>query len=246
MSIPLAALRALAADLTRIDVDVYREAGRDPLDPILGGGEPDCRLLVFGRDPGRHEVLHGAPFVGAGGQLVRQGLYRALHGAELPDFAASLEVGAEVFWANTVPYKPVGNKAWGTREKRSFQPVITAWIAESWRGDDILCLGRDAVQWFGLSDREVRAALDAFWERPDRYEAAVEVPLPGTSRRVRLHPLPHPSPLNATWYRHFPTLLAARLAALGWGPGRTRIEADPSRVAGEARPCDPPGTGGPR
>ena len=55
-----------------------------------------------------------------------------------------------------------------------------------------------------------------FWARDDRYEAVLEVELAG--KRIRLHPLPHPSPLNATWYPRFPALLDARLASLGWPP----------------------------
>ena len=39
----------------------------------------------------------------------------------------------------------------------------------------------------------------------------------GRTRRIALHPLPHPSPLNATWYGRFPGLLAARLRALDDG-----------------------------
>ena len=37
------------------------------------------------------------------------------------------------------------------------------------------------------------------------------------ARRIALHPLPHPSPLNAAWYGRFPGLLAARLRALDAG-----------------------------
>ena len=38
---------------------------------------------IFGRDPGRHEVVHGEPFVGKGGELVRDGLHRATRGGKI-------------------------------------------------------------------------------------------------------------------------------------------------------------------
>ena len=46
------------------------------------------------------------------------------YGGELPDLDTSIEVGRRVFWANTVPYKPIGNKAWSVRVKRRFVPYI--------------------------------------------------------------------------------------------------------------------------
>ncbi|MFT6144245.1 MAG: hypothetical protein ACJAV2_002125, partial [Myxococcota bacterium] len=45
------AFRALAAELDRIDVGVYTEFGKDPLEPIIGLGDRRCRLAVMGRDP---------------------------------------------------------------------------------------------------------------------------------------------------------------------------------------------------
>lgn len=222
------AFRELAAELSKIDVGVYKEHGRDPLQPILGLGDPHCRVAIMGRDPGRHEVEFGEPFIGAGGQLVRAALYRALHdGAEMPDFAASQQVGKHVFWMNTVPYKPVGNKAWGIRIQRRFQPLLADLLVNTWQGSDILALGRGAVMWFGLADKDAKAALADFWERDDRYETSLTLPLrasSGQERSFRIHPVPHPSPLNARWYRQVPELLDARLAALGFGPDSWRLD----------------------
>lgn len=215
-----ARLRALAADLDRIDVDVYAQAGRDPHDPTLGTGDRRARIAFFGRDPGRHEVLHDAPFIGAGGQKVRAVLHQRLHGAPLPDFEASVAVGAHAFWANTVPYKPLGNKVWSARTRKAFRPVVADWLLGSWDGHDVLVLGKVPFDWFA-DDRETRARAKAFWARDDRYEAAFEVDLHAPnagSRRLRLHPLPHPSPLNATWAPRFPGLLDQALERLGWGP----------------------------
>lgn len=215
-------LRRLATDLPGLDLDVYRAFGKDPVEPIVGLGDPRARIAFFGRDPGRDEIQHGMPFIGAGGQKVRAALYRHLYGEDLPGFEDSVKVGLGFFWINTVPYKPVGNKAWSTRIKKGFQPVVAELLIANWEGVDIITLGREAFLWFGLlQPRATRANLDAFWARADRFEAVCETPLavPGEEGRIfRLHPLPHPSPLNATWYRRFPDLLAARLDQLGVTP----------------------------
>ncbi len=198
-----------------IDLAVYAQTDRDPLDPILcGTGSWSAPLGVFGRDPGRHEVLHGEPFIGKGGQLVRSGLHRAVHGTDCPDLAASIRVGQRIYWANTVPWKPLGNKAWSVKVKRRFLPMIQDALVNHWSGHDLLTLGNVAFHWFGLADKALKPALAEHWARPDRYETSLQVELLG--KRFRLHPLPHPSPLNATWYKRFPELLDARLSTLGW------------------------------
>jgi len=212
-----AAFRRLAADLPGIDRAAYAEYGRDPLEPILGLGEATARIALFGRDPGRDEVQHGLPFIGAGGQKVRAALYEHRHGAPLPDFAASLEIGRHYFWINTVPYKPVGNKAWSMKVKKAFQPLV-AELLLAWPGRDLITLGREAFLWFAIQQpRETAERLAAFWASPGRFETHCEVELrrpEGGVRSFRLSPLPHPSPLNATWYRRFPELLRARLRQL--------------------------------
>ncbi|WP_028081635.1 uracil-DNA glycosylase family protein [Solimonas soli] len=212
------AFRAIAADIAGIDKEVYAQYGRDPLEPIVAHGDRRARLGFFGRDPGRDEVQHLEPFIGAGGQLVRRALYLHRHGQALPDFAASKEIGRHYFWANTVPYKPVGNKAWSTSVKKRFQPLMAQVLVDDWRGTDLIVLGREAFFWFGLNqERGVTQALEAFWAREDRYERSLPVSVrsrAGHARDITLHPLPHPSPLNATWYGRFPALLAARLQAL--------------------------------
>lgn len=211
--------RDLAASTDGIDVEVYARYGKDPLEPILGLGDDASRVGFFGRDPGRDEVQHGEPFIGAGGQLVRRALYRRLHdGQAPPDFEASRAIGRDFYWANTVPYKPVGNKAWSTRIKQRFQPPMARLLIEQWRGDSLITLGREAFLWFGLlQPRETRDRLDAYWLSEDRFSNSISTVLSagdGVQREIRLYPLPHPSPLNATWYGRFPGLLDARLAQL--------------------------------
>lgn len=202
-----------------IDLEVYAQAERSPVEPVLlGTGSFQARLGFFGRDPGRNEVLLGEPFIGKGGQLIRGGLHEAAFGGPPPDLDASIRAGQRVFWANTVPYKPVGNKAWSTAVKRRFVPMVREVLVDCWQGHDLVTLGNVAFEWFGLADPALKPALEAFWSRDDRYEASLSLTLDG--KAFTLHPLPHPSPLNATWYRRFPDLLRARLRELGWD-GRT-------------------------
>lgn len=212
------AFRELAADTEGIDVEVYQRFGKDPLEPIIGLGDADAPIAFFGRDPGREEVRHGEPFIGSGGQLVRKVLYRHLHGEEMPDFEAGRALSERFFWINTVPYKPVGNKAWSMKVKRRFLPQMRQLLIESWHGESIITLGREAFLWFGIDQpAEVRQRLEQFWQSEDRFSASIEIELQaedGAKRAFKLYPLPHPSPLNQTWFKRFPALLEARLVLL--------------------------------
>lgn len=223
-----APFRKQAQQIDGIDVDVYEEFNRDPLAPIIGLGDVHLRVGLFGRDPGREEVRHGEPFIGTGGQKVRQALYQHLYGQPLPNFQASREVGRAFFWANTVPYKPVGNKAWSMAVKKRFQPLMAELLAADWHGSDIITLGREAFLWFGIGQlKPARDRLAEFWRRDDRFTSSISVVIGvegGVQREIRLHPLPHPSPLNATWYKHFPGLLSARLTQLDVRADNVRIQ----------------------
>lgn len=212
------AFRELAATLQGIDLPAYQELGQDWHEPIIGQGNPKAALAFFGRDPGRDEVRYQQPFIGAAGQKVRAALYQHRHAQPLPDFAASQAIGEDYFWANTVPYKPLGNKAWSMAVKKRFQPLVAGLLLQGWQGQDVITLGREAFFWFAINQpREIKNQLEAFWQQEDRFRSHTSVELSdgeGHSRLLHLHPLPHPSPLNATWYKRFPDLLLARLAAL--------------------------------
>jgi uracil-DNA glycosylase len=214
----LAAFRAAAADLPGIDVDAYTACGKDPLDPILGLGAPTRRIAFFGRDPGRDEVRRGEPFIGAGGQLVRRVIHEHLTGQAAADMGSLSVLTGDFFWINTVPYKPVGNKAWSMAAKRRFQPLIADLLLNAWRGDTVITLGREAFLWFAIDQSsDVRAALDQFWASDDRFVRTLTISMQsagGPARLLTLCPLPHPSPLNAAWYARFPGLLRDRLVAL--------------------------------
>ena len=210
--------RALAAEIEGIDVEVYQRFERDPLEPIIGLGKPNQSIGFFGRDPGRDEVRHGEPFIGTGGQLVRKALYEHLYDEKMPDFEASRAVGEHFFWINTVPYKPVGNKAWSMKVKRHFHGLMNDVLISRWEGRTLITLGREAFLWFGIGrSKEERTRLEAFWKREDRFESSIEVTLEddrGEAQTFQLYPLPHPSPLNQTWYSRFPGLLKQRLEQL--------------------------------
>lgn len=200
------------------DEAVYEAAGRQPTEPIFGLGPADARIAFFGRDPGRDEIHVGVPFIGAGGRQVRRVLFQRHHGGEMNGTRDALAAGAPYFWANTVPYKPLGNKAWPMAVKRRFQPLVADVLLELWNGSDVITLGREAFFWFGLGQTAAaREQLQQYWQREDRFEQSLCLDYrgpDGTLRRLTLHPLPHPSPLNATWFKHFPGLLAARLDRL--------------------------------
>lgn len=198
-----------------VDLAAYRAAGRASTEPVLlGSGSLEASLGFFGRDPGRLEVELGEPFVGKGGQLVRTALYRAAGNSGTPTLEESIEIGKRVFWGNTVPFKPLGNKAWSVKIKRRFVPLIRELLTEQWLGRELITLGNQAFDWFGLAEPENKPALQEFWKREERYESSLEVTLSG--KRIRLHPLPHPSPLNAAWHARFPAMLQRRLKEIGW------------------------------
>jgi len=221
------AFRALAQETEGIDVEAYQRFDKDPLEPIIGLGEPAARLGFFGRDPGRDEVKYGEPFIGSGGQIVRRALYQHLHGKPMPDFEASRELGKYFFWINTVPYKPKGNKAWPMKVKQRFHPLMNRLLIESWHGHDFITLGREAFLWFAIQQpRETRQRLEEFWTREDRFSAHIDVTLKaddGAERVFTLYPLPHPSPLNQTWFKKFPGLLRERLEELEIDLGSLRL-----------------------
>lgn len=150
-------------------------------------------------------------FVGKGGQLVCAALQQR-------------KLEAEVFWLNTVPYKPVGNRAWSMAVKRRFQPLMADLLLNTWQGHGgngertVIALAREAFFWFGIAQpAEVRAALDAFWaqgEARNRDTLRIDYRLGDASHPIALAPLPQPSPANAVWFSRFPELMDARLMYL--------------------------------
>lgn len=217
LSLDVGPFRSLAQTLVGVDLDVYAACGRDARDPVLGLGPREAKVAILGRDPGRNEIIHGQPFVGSGGRKVRDALHRRRYGTRCPDEAAALAVGDAVFWVNTVPYKPVGNKAWPARVRRAFWPLIAELLLTRWHGEHVLCLGNEAFHWFGLHDKALAATLRAHAARDDKYDVPLTVTLAagGHQRALTLHLLPHPSPLNAVWASRVEDMIEARLALVG-------------------------------
>ena len=198
-----------------VDLPVYEKNGKDPQEPVLFAGNPSAAFCVFGRDLGKDEVRLGQPLIGAGGRLVREGLLRAFTQEAPLKADKTLEKALDfALLTNTVPYKPPGNKAYPDRVKERFRPFVAELLVSGWKGTRVITLGTEAFQWFAryASDDAART----FWAREARYEADFPCTLISASgeKPITVLPLPHPSPLNARWYKHFPGLLDRRLASL--------------------------------
>ena len=113
----------------------------------------------------------------------------------MPDFEAGRALGRHYFWINTVPYKPIGNKAWSMAVKRRFQPLMRQVADRQLAWPAYRHLGREAFLWFAIDQpREARQRLEAFWQREDRFTASLDIDLQDARPRtnLHLHPLPHP------------------------------------------------------
>lgn len=204
-----------AAALGGMDIDqaAYAAANLATSEPVLlGSGSLSAKVGIMGRDPGRQEIMLQEPFVGAGGRLLRAGLHSHHHGSPPPDHATARLIGQQYFWCNTVPYKPTRNRAWSVKIKRRFAPIIADYIVEHWAGQDLITCGRVAFDWFRLMEPALAPSLKTFWTTPGCFSRHLPIVFMGKS--IRLHPLPHPSPLNARWRKQFPSLLQDRLAAV--------------------------------
>ena len=78
-----------------VDTAVYQRSDKDPTRPILYAGSLDAPVCVFARDLGKDEVAAGEPLIGAGGRLVRAGLYEAWHGEPPPKSDRRIEGALE-------------------------------------------------------------------------------------------------------------------------------------------------------
>jgi uracil-DNA glycosylase len=211
-------LSAIRAEARReefpIDAGVYQAQGLDVYEPILCAGSLTSRLCFFARDLGKDEVKARQPLYGAAGKLVRTGVYRAILGKDPQDNDALQEVLQHVFLTNTVPYKPVGNKAYAPKVRERFRPFLERLLLCHWQGSWIIPLGNEALEWFiGYDPQVAGLAKDA-----DRFTKTLTIGLETKNesgeirrRQMVLAPLPHPSPLNQKYYAAFPDMLQARL-----------------------------------
>ncbi|MEK7487246.1 MAG: uracil-DNA glycosylase family protein [Planctomycetota bacterium] len=192
-----------------IDRPVYTKCGKDPLIPILFAGNPAQKICFFARDLGKDEVVAGQPLYGAAGRLVRNGVFKAIY-HEDPKTPTDLEKILEsILFTNTVPYKPLGNKAYSQKIKERFRPFLLDFFINYFQGNIIISLGTEAFKWFSPFSKEI----EDFWKKDNRYEEEIPITLKLNQQQkvIFLRPLPHPSPLNQTWYDKFPGLLEKRL-----------------------------------
>ncbi|MEB3160580.1 MAG: uracil-DNA glycosylase family protein [Synechocystis sp.] len=204
-----------------IDTPVYESVRKDPLEPILFGGTLKSQLCFFGRDLGADEVRQGQPLIGAAGRMVREGFFQAWQGRRSQGQAELQTVCQRLLLTNTVPYKPPENKAYSVKVKQRFRPFIEQLLVFQWQGQQIITLGTEAFKWFapyGQPDE-----VEEFFRRGDRFQSSLELTLTaknaqgqGGQRRIKLMPLPHPSPLNKRYYAQFPQMLQQRLANIAF------------------------------
>jgi uracil-DNA glycosylase len=199
-----------------IDTLVYEASNLKPTYPILYAGNLKSKLGFFGRDLGRDEVKARQPLYGAAGTLVRQGFYWAIHQEKTNDKKILETICERVLLTNTVPYKPPGNKAYSPQVKERFRPFIEQLLVLHWQGDQIITLGTEAFKWF--TPYRKKGELNQFFQRSDRYESQISIIIEVSDaqgklqkRQFTLLPLPHPSPLNQTYYAKFPQMLQRRL-----------------------------------
>jgi uracil-DNA glycosylase len=208
-----------------VDVDVYERSGRDAKLPIMFAGSLDAPLCIIGRDLGKDEVRTGQPLIGAAGRLVRAGIIRARkqdHSGEHDRLVNDPGLDAALKYAlltNTVPFKPIGNKAYSVAVRERFRPFLERLLVDHWKGNRVITLGTQAFEWFARYGEQ--AAFQTEGATAARFETTFCCILPGNrykracnDKGLIVYPLPHPSPLNRRWFARFPSMLARRLDEL--------------------------------
>lgn len=199
-----------------IDTPIYESANLDPTYPVLYAGNLKSDLCFFGRDLGKDEVHARQPLYGSAGTLVRKGFYWALHKKPASTRQDLDSVCERILLTNTVPYKPPGNKAYSTEVKERFRPFVERFLVLYWQGTQIITLGTEAFKWYAPYGK--KGEINQFFTSGDRFNHKIIVTLTATDdegkkhqKSVTLLPLPHPSPLNQTYYAKFPGMLQERL-----------------------------------
>ena len=116
---------------------------------VFADGNPQARIMIIGEAPGREEDEIGKPFVGRAGQL----LDRMLAAIKLDRTG--------VYIANTVPWRPPGNRTPTPQEIAICQPFLARQIALC--GPDlIITMGAPATQTL-LNQKEGILRLRGRW-----------------------------------------------------------------------------------
>lgn len=116
---------------------------------VFADGNPEARLMIIGEAPGREEDEIGRPFVGRAGQL----LDRMLKTIRLDR--------SQVYVANTVPWRPPGNRTPTPQEMAVCLPFILRQI-ELCAPDILVTMGAPAAQTL-LASKEGILRLRGRW-----------------------------------------------------------------------------------
>ena len=79
---------------------------------VMGDGNPDADIVLFGEAPGKYEDEQGVPFVGAAGKFLNEMLASAGMNRE------------DVYITNIVKYRPPNNRDPLPEEKKAFWPYL--------------------------------------------------------------------------------------------------------------------------
>jgi len=116
---------------------------------VFADGNPEAKIMIIGEAPGRDEDEIGKPFVGRAGQL-------------LDKMLGAINLTREhVYIANTVPWRPPGNRTPTPQEIAILQPFITRQI-ELCAPDILFTLGAPATQTL-LNQKEGILRLRGRW-----------------------------------------------------------------------------------
>jgi len=136
---------------------------------VVCTGNPKAKILVVGRDLGEEEILYNEVLVGRTGSHFRKRA-RQIGFDPLQDFLMT----------NTVPLRPLGNKAFPDEVRKYFWPVlgeIVAYINPKF----ILTLGNEALRSFV----DTREGITKLTGKTIRLDGVINGPL--------IIPLVHPS-----------------------------------------------------
>ena len=125
-----------AEQLKQLEDEIRRDASL-PLKTnlVFGEGNPDCEVLFIGEAPGANEDIQKRPFVGRGGQLLRENI-RAIGWKE-----------ADVYITNIVKRRPPENRDPLPEELEAYKPYLTRQI-EIINPRVIVPLGRFSMNYF--------------------------------------------------------------------------------------------------
>lgn len=102
-------LEALRAALEKFDGCTLKQSANGL---VFADGNPEADIMLIGEAPGREEDIQGVPFVGRSGQL-------------LDRILASIGLDrTKVYIANTVPWRPPGNRTPSPMETQICRPFI--------------------------------------------------------------------------------------------------------------------------